>query len=40
MERKLLKGAVVVVKPQADLLEVVAATHPTGGFPGRLNGRQ
>jgi hypothetical protein len=30
----------VIVKRQADLLEVVTATHPPGCLAGSLNGRQ
>ena len=31
-------AAVIVVQGQSDLFEVVAALHPPGGLPGRLNG--
>ena len=33
-------GVVVVVHPQADLLEVVEALGAAGGLPRRLHGRQ
>ena len=40
MGRQLLVRRVVVVNCQANLLEIVAATHPPSRFPSRLDGGQ